>query len=183
MGIRPTEKSKFHPNQTCTVWSNIVYVHFTYQIWCVTWIAQWSWPCYHGQMANMKLKSAHCAVLGNVVYVGPYMHCIMVLVMVFPPNRQYTIKICMCHWWVPLQAILGDLRVGFNWNSFFFARICCHSFSGFIHQSMKEVGWKPVKSEKDPRQETLTRWGCYSQENLGLNIELSYIWEWSMRSS
>ena len=27
------------------------------------------WPCYHGQMANMKLKSAHCAVLGNVVYV------------------------------------------------------------------------------------------------------------------
>ena len=27
------------------------------------------WPCYHGQMANIKLKSAHCAVSGNVVYV------------------------------------------------------------------------------------------------------------------
>ena len=47
-----------------------------------------------------------------------------------------------------------------------------------IGQTLGMVGlpqWKPVESEKDLRQETLTRQECYSQENLGLNIELSYI--------
>jgi len=33
-----------------------------------------------------------------------YMHCMMVLVMVFPPNRWYIIKICMCHWWVSITG-------------------------------------------------------------------------------
>ena len=43
--------------------------YYTHQMWCVICIAWQYWPCYHGQMVNMKLKSAHCAVLGNVVYV------------------------------------------------------------------------------------------------------------------
>jgi len=30
------------------------------------------------------------------------MHCMMVLVMVFPTNRWYIVKICMCHWWVSI---------------------------------------------------------------------------------
>ena len=152
MGIRPTEKSKFHPNQTCTVWSNIVYVHFTYQIWCVTWIAQWSWPCYHGQMANMKLKSAHCAVLGNVVYVGSYMHCIMVLVMVFPPNRQYTIKICMCHWWVSIAGNTWRFEGGVQLELFLFCQNLL-SLLFWLHPSIHERGgvetcqvWKGPKT-------------------------------------
>jgi len=33
-----------------------------------------------------------------------YMHFMMILVMVFPPNRWYMIKICMCHWWVSITG-------------------------------------------------------------------------------
>ena len=33
-----------------------------------------------------------------------YMHRVMVLVMVFPPNRWYIVKICMCHWWVSITG-------------------------------------------------------------------------------
>ena len=74
---------------------------------------------------NMKLKSAHCAVSGNVLYVHSpilrilwqalvrltipinvmcYIHCVMVLVMVSPQNRWYIVKISMCHWWVSITG-------------------------------------------------------------------------------
>ena len=33
-----------------------------------------------------------------------YMHCMMVLVMVFPPSGWYIVKICTCHWWVSITG-------------------------------------------------------------------------------
>ena len=31
-------------------------------------------------------------------------YCMMVSVMVSPPNRWYIVKICMCHWWVSITG-------------------------------------------------------------------------------
>ena len=33
-----------------------------------------------------------------------YIHCMMVLLMVSPPNRWYIVNICMCHWWVSITG-------------------------------------------------------------------------------
>ena len=37
----------------------------------------------------------------NVMY---YMHCMLVLMMVFPQNGWYIVKICMHHWWVSITG-------------------------------------------------------------------------------
>ena len=39
-------------------------------------------------------------------------HCMMVLVMMFPPNRLYIVKICMCHWCVSIKG--NTLRFDVN---------------------------------------------------------------------
>ena len=76
-------------------------------------------------MANMRLKSAHCAVSGNVLYVhSPILrilwHTFLRLTIPIkcdvlhslcdgigdgiPSNRWYIVKICMCHWWVSITG-------------------------------------------------------------------------------